>query len=140
MRWWPAVVGLNDLFGYFGKPANCDKLEIERSLLISHEASIERATGALMAGIAGGNREASGKCRLIARSLGSDGFGHRSIQTSTALLQVLTGPILWKCDGKPNPIRFAIRAGSAIKDAVDAAVRGQNWPRLTTSSARRAAC
>ena len=53
----PAIIGFDDLLRHYGQPPDPDKLEIERGLLVLHEAAVERAAGALMAGVAGGDRK-----------------------------------------------------------------------------------
>jgi hypothetical protein len=93
-----------------------------------------------MAGVAGGDCEATRERRPVPGSLRSNGFGDRAVQTTTALLEILASPILGKCNGKADAVGLAIGPGSAIDDAVDAAVRRQLWTRLSAPAPGRRAC
>jgi hypothetical protein len=97
---------------------NRDELKIERSLLILHEASIEGSATTLMTCVAGGDRKAARKRRLVPRCLRPDRFRDRTVQSATPLLQVLTGPIIRQRDSKTSAVRLAIRASASIEDTV----------------------
>ena len=124
MRRRPAVIGLDNLLCDYREPSDRDKLEIERRLLILHEASIERATAGLMTGIAGCDSESARKRRPIACSWRPDGFRDGPIQPASALLQILSGPVVRKRYGEADAVSLAIGSGSAIDDAIDTAARG----------------
>ena len=79
MRYRLAVVALDDLLCEHGDAAVRDIFEIERGLLILHEAAIERAPGALMSGIGRRDGETANQCRLIARDLRSGGFSNGAV-------------------------------------------------------------
>ena len=122
----PAIVNFHDPLRHDGQPPDCQKLKIEHGLLILHEACIEPTAGALVAGIAGGHREAARKGRLRPGGLRPDRLGDRSVQAAAALLQILAGPFLRKGDGKADAVRLDIRSRAAIDDAIHAAARRQH--------------
>src|SRR5439155_18715290 len=107
----PAVVSLNDLFCYNRQPPDRDEFEIEHSLLILHETSVEPASGALVTGIAGRDCEAAVERRPVAGSLPPGGFGYGTIQSAASLLQELAAPILGKRDSEPDTVRLAVSPG-----------------------------
>jgi hypothetical protein len=101
--------------------------------LILHETSVESASGALVTGIAGRDREAAVDRWPFAGCLRPGGFSNRSIESAASLLQELAAPVLRERDGEPDTVCLAVSPGAAVDYAIDAASRDQRWPCLSRS-------
>ncbi len=79
-----------------------------------------------MAGVGGGDGEASGDGGLRAGELCACGFGYGAVEASPALLEVLGGPGVGQGDREFDAVGFAIGTGAFVDGTADAAMSREN--------------
>jgi hypothetical protein len=99
-----------------------DIVEIERRLLICHEARIE-ATRAFVARIRRDDGKSARQRGRIAGGLSAKRICDVTVQSTAALKQEAAVPIVWKSDGEPDAVGFPVGACTGIDHPVNAATR-----------------
>ena len=128
------VIRRDRLFRQLSNAPDCHVVKIEAGLLVAEKAAIKAAT--LVAAIGRDHRESASERWRLTGCRGTQRRSDVAVQSTAALKQEATVPLIGQREGEADAVRFSVRALALIDHAVHAAERRKRGARCARGRSR----